>query len=256
MLRIKQTDLNKILIFLLLIGVLLIIVSAFYVSSFLTILGVSVLLWGIVLLYVTPSKHIPLTLLNASNEVTAANIERLILELDLSESGIYLPARNLKNTEYSLVFLPKTPQTPLPMPDGSNQKQLTNKKTGAFVTPPGAALLRIFEEELGDSFIKTDLSQIQKKLPRLLTESLELAEKVEIQIQDNTFEVEITGSIFNEICKQADSQPKTHKQIGCLLSSAIACVLAKATGKPIIIQNEIRDQETKITLITYQILEV
>lgn len=240
----------------LLTGIGLTIVSAFYVSSLLAILGVSIIFWGIILLYVTPSKHVPLTLFNASHEGTAANIERLILELNLSESGIYLPPRNLKDTESSLVFIPKTPQTPLPTPDEPNQKQLTNQKTGAFVTPPGAALMRIFEEALGDSFTKTELSQIQNKLPKLLTQNLELAENVEIQIQDNTVEVEITGSVLNEICKQTDSQPKTHNQIGCLLSSSIACALAKATGKPTIIQNEIRNQETKTTHITYQILEV
>lgn len=254
--RIEQTNLSQILIFMLLIGVGLTIVSAFYVSSFLAILGVSIISWAILLLYVSPSKQVPLTLFNASHEGTADNIERLILELNLSESGIYLPPRNLKNTDYSLVFIPKTPQTPLPMPDELNQKQISNQKTGVFVTPPGSALLRIFEQELGDSFIKTDLNQIQNKFPKLLTESLELAENVEIQIQDNTVEVEITGSILNEICKQTDSQPNTHKQIGCLLSSAIACALAKATAKPIIIQNEIRDQEKKTTHITYQILAV
>lgn len=256
MLRIKQTTLNQIVIFILLIGVGLTIISAFYISSLLAIIGVSIIFWGIILLYVTPSKHVPLTLFNASHEGTIDNIERLILQLNLIESGIYLPPRNLKNTESSLVFIPKTPQTPIPTSDETNQKQLTKRKTGAFVTPPGAALSRIFEEELGDSFTKTDLNQIQNKLPRILTESLELAENVEIQIQDNIVEVEITGSVLNEICQQTDSQPKTHKQIGCLLSSAIACALAKATGKPTIIQNEIRDQETKTTHITYQILEV
>jgi hypothetical protein len=240
----------------LLIGVGLTIASAFYVSSLLAIIGVSIIFWGIILLYITPSKLVSLTLFNASHEATAANIERLILELNLSESGIYLPPRNLKNNESSLVFIPKTPQTPLPTSDEPNQKQLTNQKTGALVTPPGTALLRIFEEAQGDSFTKTELTQIQNILPRILTESMELAENVEIQIRDNTVEVEITGSVLNEICLQTDSQPKAHKQIGCLLSSAIACALAKSTGKPTIIQNEIRNQEAKTTHITYQILEV
>ena len=84
---------------------------------------------------------------------------------------------------------------------------------------------------------------------------MELAENAEIQIQGNTVTLEITGSILNEICRQTDSQPKTHKQVGCLLSSAIVCALAKATGKPITIQNETRNQETKTTHIEYEILE-
>jgi hypothetical protein len=133
---------------------------------------------------------------------------------------------------------------------------LTTEKTGAFVTPPGSALSRLFEEELGFSFTKADLKQIQNKLPKLLVEDLELAQNAEIQIQDNTVTVEITGSVLDEICRQTDSQPRTHKQVGCLLSSAIACVLAKSAGKPVTIQNETRNQETKTTRIEYKILEV
>jgi hypothetical protein len=240
----------------LLLGIGLVVVSAFYASSFLAILGVAIIFWGAILLYVTPSKHVPLTLLNASAEAASANIERLILELNLDERGVYLPPKNLKDINSSLVFIPETLKTTLPAPEETNEKQLTNEKTGAFVTPPGSALSRLFERELGFSFTKTNLVQVQFNLPKLLVEDLELAENAEIQIQGNTVTVEITGSILDEICRQTDSQPKTHKQVGCLLSSAIACALAKATGKPVTIQNEARNQETKTTRIEYQILEV
>ena len=159
-----------------------------------------------------------------------------------------MPPKNLGNVDSSLVFIPKTPKTQLPTPEEINEKQLTNQKTGAFVTPPGSALSRLFEEELGFFILQKPTSnQIQKKLPKLLVEGLELAEEVEIQIQGNTVILEITGSILDEICRQTDSQPKTHKQVGCLLSSAIACTLAKASGKPVTIQNETRNQETKTT---------
>jgi hypothetical protein len=258
MLQIKKTRINqdKVIVLMksvvLMIGVVLIVLSALNGSSFLAIFGVTIIFWGAIFLYVTPSKYVPLTLLNASAEAAADNIEQLIFELNLSERGVYLPPKNLRNIESSLVFIPKTP---LPTPEETNEKQLTNQKTGAFITPPGTALSRLFEEELGFSFTKTDLNQIQNKLPKLLVEGLELAESAEIQIQGNVVTLEITGSILDEISRQTDSQPKTHKQVGCLLSSAIACILAKATGKPVTIQNETRNQETKTTKIEYQILE-
>jgi hypothetical protein len=244
----------------LLLGIGLVVVSAFYASSFLALLGVSIIFWGAMLLYVTPSKHVPLTLLNASAEAVVANIEQLILELNLTEKGIYLPPQNLRNVDSSLIFIPGTLKTPLSTPEESNGKILVptrffQQHPGAFFTPPGSALARIFEEELGFSFTKTGLKQIQNKLPKLLVEDLELAENVEIRIQSNAVTMEITGSIFNEICIHTDSQPKTHKQVGCLLSSAIACALAKATDKPITIQNETRIQETKTTHIEYRIIE-
>jgi len=252
----KRTTFSQIIVFtMLLLCVGIVVTSAFYSSSFVAILGVTIIFWGATLLYVTPSKHVPLTLLNASAEPAAANIERLITELDLNEKAVYLPPKNLKNTESSLIFIPENPENPLPTPEETNEKLLSNEKTGAFIflTPPGVALCRLFENEMGFSFTKTDLNQIQTKLPKLLVEDMELAENAEIQIQGNTVTMEITGSVLNEICRQTDSQPKTHKQVGCLLSSAIACALAKATGKPVTIQNETRNQETKTTHIEYQI---
>ena len=169
----KRTTFNQIVIFtMLLLGAGLVVTSAFYASSFLAILGVAIIFWGAILLYVTPSKHVPLTLLNASAEAAPAIIERLISELNLSEKGIYLPPKNLTDTESSLVFIPETPKTPLPAPEETNEKLLTNEKTGAFVTPPGATLSRLFEGELGFSFTKTDLAQIQNTTSKTTCRSI------------------------------------------------------------------------------------
>ncbi len=237
------------------LGVALVVVSSFFVSSFLAIMGVAIIFFGAILLYITPTKHVPLTLLNASAEAATANIERVILELNLTEKGVYLPPKNLSDIESSLVFIPKTNETPMPTSEETYEKLLTNGKTGALITPPGAALSRLFEDELRSSFTKIDLNQLQVKLPKILVVDLELAENVEMQIQNDTVATEITGSILDEACRQTDSKPKTHKQVGCLLSSAIACALAKAAGKPVTIQNETHNQETKTTRIEYRILE-
>lgn len=252
----KRMTSSKISIFaMLLTGTGIVAVSAFYVSSFLAIIGVAIILWGAIFFYVTPSKHVPLKLISVSAEAVAANIERLILELKMIERGVYLPPKNLRNINSSLVFIPETLKTPFPSPEETNEKLLTDKKTGAFVSPPGLALSLLFEEELGFPFTKWDLNQFQCRLPNLFIEELELTENVEIQIQGNKVTVETSGSIFDEICRQTDSQPRTHQQVGCLLSSAIACALAKASGKPVIIQNENRSRETKTTRIEYQIVE-
>ena len=254
MLQIKKTRINQHPVIVVMIGVALTVLSALNGSSFLAILGVAIIFWGAFLLYITPSMHVPLTLLNASAEAAVANIEWVISELNLTEKGVYLPPKNLKNIESSLVFIPETFKTSFPTIEETNEKLLTNKKTGVFFIPPGSGLSRLFEEELGFSFTKTDLNQLQNKLPKILVEGMELAESVEILTQGNIVTLEITGSILDEICRETDSKSKTHMQVGCLLSSAIACALAKSTGEPITIQNETRNQETKITHIDYQIL--
>ncbi len=237
------------------LGLVLVIISMFYVSSIIAILGVALFLGGAILLYVTPTRQVPIAMFNAEAEVSASNIERIITESGVSLLGIYLPPRNLKIADSSFVFIPKKPKITLPSPEDITDSLTINRKGGVLIVPTGSALSRYFERELGFSFTKTDLLQLQFKLPKLIVEDLQLAEEVEIQMQGNTVTVEIIGSLLDEICRQTDFQPKTHKQVGCLLSSAIACALAKASGQPLTIQNETRNQETKTTNIEYQILE-
>ena len=113
----------------------------------------------------------------------------------------------------------------------------------------------MFEHNLGISFTKINLSEVQQVLPKLLNEDMGLVEDTQIQIQDiSKVTIELTGSILTQICEKIGDS-KTHRLIGCLMSSAIACILAKSTGKPVIIQNETINQETKTTHIEYQLLE-
>ena len=257
MTRPKRTSFSQIIVFtMLLLGIGIVVVSAFYASSFLVILGMAITFWGAILLYITPSKHVPIAMLYAEAEVSASNIERIINESEVSLAGIYLPPRNLKNVQSSLVIFPQKSKITLPSPDEITDSLATNRNDGVLIVPPGAALCRLFEQELNSSFTKLDLNQLQVKLPKLLVEDMELAESAKIKVNDNVVAVEVRGSVLDEVCRQMANQPHTHELVGCLLSSAIACALAKTTGKPVTIQNENRNQETKTTCVKYQILEV
>jgi hypothetical protein len=240
---------------LLAVGVTLVVISAFYTSSFLAIFGVAIVFWGAVLLYITPSKHVPLTLLTASIISSLINTERILSEANITEKGRYLPPKYLKNFESSLIFIPEKPAQPLPrLEDVIEEKLLPPNRDGVFLTPPGLSLSRLFEKELGVSFTKTDLSYALEKLPKLLIEDLEITKDIQIQIDSDKITIELTGSIFNEVCQETRKLPRTHKSVGCLLSSAVACVLAKAAGKAVTIEKEEQSPDEKTTRIEYQIL--
>ncbi len=139
----------------------------------------------------------------------------------------------------------------LPTPQENTDKLCFEGRNGVFFTPPGLALSQLFEQELGVSFIKTDFEFVQQNLPKLLVEDFKLAEKVELQKQANRIIVVITGSVLHSAYDDPVNQTRTHAQVGGLLTSALACVLAKATGKPIIVQTETHIPETKSTYIEY-----
>ncbi len=237
-------------------GLVMIVFSALNGSSFLAIIGVSVAFWSMLLLFFTPTKHAFLSLLKASASASGSNIERSLIEFDLGEKGIYLPPQNLRNFESSLVFVPKTSQTPLPTAYEVSDKLFAERKTGLFFTPPGLALSAMFENELGLSFRKISLPQMQNNIKRLFI-NLKFAEDVQIQILERTITLEVTGSIFNTLCYETrNSQPRTHAQVGCILASAFACAFAKASDKPITIQSDTLNPDNKILIIEYRMEEV
>lgn len=260
----KQSNLDKAAVLsMIALGAATLIISTFYTSSFLAILGFALIFWGAIILYITPTKQAFFELLSAAAEPSSANIERILIQFSLNQKGIYLPPTSnvglhdgwsqLQNTESSLVFIPETSNLPLPELEENSPRPKTSSG-GIYVTPPGQALCKIFEQQAGKSFTRIDLRQLQTILPRIL-KGLQLAETVDIQTRENIITIEITKSVLEQICHETSkNQPRTHKQLGCLLTSAIACALAQVTGEPITIQNETRDPQTRTTQIQYQIM--
>jgi hypothetical protein len=260
--KIQKSKSNQDLFTVLMIGIALITglamiaISAINNISFLAILGVSISFWSILLLFFTPTKKAFLSLLKASASASGSNIERSLIEFNLVEKGVYLPPQNLRNFESSLVFVPKILGTALPTSDETSDKLFDDKKTGLFFTPPGLALSVMFENELGLSFRKITLPQMQEIIRKLFN-NLKFAQDVQVQIQDKTITLEITGSIFNTLCQETStSQPRTHAQVGCVLASAFACAFAKASDKPITIQKDTLNSDTQTLIVEYRMEEV
>ena len=257
MLQNKKTGNNQDVFIVVTIGIVLttglgmIVFSALNNLSFMAVIGVSIAFWSILLLFFTPTKKVFLALLKASSNSSGSNIERSLLEFNLVEKGIYLPPQNLHNFESSLVFVPQTPQAPLPTADEIGDKLYSEKKNGFFFTPPGLALSIMFEHELGLSFRKIPLPMMEAAIKRLVN-NLKFAEVVKVQIQNSTINLEVTGSIFNTLCNETrNNQPRTHSQVGCILASAFACAFAKASDKPITIQKDTLNPDNKTLIIEY-----
>ncbi len=262
MLKTKKNNFNQDIFTVLVIGlalftgVVLIVLSALNNSSFLAVVGLSVAFWSILLLFFTPPKQAFLSLLKASASASASSIERILNEFNLVEKGIYLPPQNLKNYDSSVIFVPKTSGTSLPTPVETTDKLFNHEKTGLFFTPPGLALSLMFEKELGISFRKITLPQVQGMIKKLF-QNLKFAEDVKVLIKDRIITLEITSSVFNTLCSETSTnQPRTHAQIGCIIASAFACAFAKSSDKPITIQKDTLDPETKILKIQYRMEEL
>jgi hypothetical protein len=78
---------------------------------------------------------------------------------------------------------------------------------------------------------------------------------MEIKLQGNVIMIEATNNIFSKLCDEMRKLEKTHAAVGCVFSSALACAIAKATGKPVVIQKEELVNKGKTTRIEFHTLE-
>jgi len=239
---------------LLLLGLVSLLTSAFYSSYVLAFIGLGLTFWGALFLYIKFTKYVKLELLNAASSSSLDNIERILLTAETTLKGIYLPPRNLQDQTSSLVFIPTKPNQPLPTSAETNPQKLQSKNpAGLFITPPGLALSKLFEQELRQPFIETTLEDLQKRLPQLF-EELQITKNITLTTQENTIIVELRNHIFRNLSEETEKLAKTQQTVGSPIASALACVFAKATGKPITIEKEETTPEGTTT-IQYNILE-
>jgi hypothetical protein len=236
------------------LGAVALLFSTYTSSYVLAFIGLGLAFWGTLFLYIKPSKYVRLELLTASSSSSFINIEGMLMNAGSSLKGIYLPPKSLEDYTSSLVFVPKTANQPLPTTAGTSTAETGSKnQPGLFVTPSGLALSKLFEEHVGKSFTEIKLEHLQTLLPKLF-EELEITKNLTVNIENDTIIVQMQNHIFEEICDETKKLERTHETLGCPLSSALACILTKTTGKPLTIEKEMRNLDGS-TRILYRLLE-
>jgi len=260
----------------LLLGLITLLLAIAYSSSIPAFIGLGLTFWGIILLYIQTEEYTKNTILNATATSLLTTLNQTIQELDYKGKAVYLPPKYLNDPEATKAYIPRLRTGKLPPPEQTQKLEAQPSQRnaqGMLITPPGAELTRLFEKTLGTAFTKMNLDDLQQALPKLLIEDLELATDLEIQqtsstvsrpvdpmitqveIKHDRIHVKITSSAYADTCKTAQRLPTIHANIGCPLTSAIACAIAKTTGKPTTIENQQTSKDGQTTETEYRILE-
>ena len=202
------------------------------------LIGLGLAFWGSVLLYITPSSFVRSTLLDSTAISSLATINKIIDELNYEGKGIYLPPTYLRGVKGGTVFIPTTKKITIPpIQEIAEDKVFLKNPGGICLTPLGLGLTNLYEQELGKDFAKTNLDYIQKNLPKVFIEGLQIAEDLEIESKGNKVKAKIKGSIYKDLCKQVEeTSPGICSKIGCPLCSSIALAITRSTRRPLIIQ--------------------
>jgi hypothetical protein len=259
-------------LFLLSLGSIALTFSIIYASSVLAFIGLGLVFWGAITLYITPEKYVKQILLDSTIIPSLTNLNLILTELGYQGKAIYLPPKYLKDFETSKVYISKDKNTSLPTPEQIQEyeNRLLVRNTqgisqGILLTPPGTRLMKLFEKTLKTSFTKMNLEHLQQKLPKLFIEDLEIAEDLEIQIinssvqsiqiKNNSISIRVTNSIYKDIHKEAEKLSHICCTIGCPICSAIACAMVKTIGKPITIERTQTSEDGKVIEAYYEIID-
>lgn len=213
--------------------------SIIYVSTILAFIGLSLSLWGALLLLIKPVRFVRPSLIDSTTISSLTTIDRLVKDLNYEGKAVYLPPLPyfLKGYKGGTVYIHSKKNRILPpVEELAGEKVFVKNPKGICLVPPGLGLVNLFEKELAKDFIQTDLEYLQEALPKLFVTNLEIASDLEIKKHNNLIHVTITGSVFKDLCKEVKKLGNVCSSFGCPLCSSIACALTRALGKPIIIE--------------------
>jgi hypothetical protein len=213
----------------------------------LAFIGLGFFLWGAIFAVAKPGKYVEGSLLDSTANTIYSTLDRMINELQFNGRGYYIPSypknaylpEYYKNLKDSIVFIADESFTGLPaIEEVASGKFISAKDKGIFITSPGSGVLNQIERQLNIDFTTLPLVELCNILPRCMTESNNLAREMNLQIIDeSTVQLNASGILYESLYVP-ESMPKSVGLLGCPVISAVACALAKSSGKAVLIREQ------------------
>jgi len=211
-------------------GVLSLILSVAFTSTVVAFIGLGLTFWGGLLLFIRPRHYVRSDLMDSTALSSLASIDRVIRSLGYNQKGVYIP---VSNPEKAVVFIPLHPLNKIPKMEQVERRTFVKDPDGIAMVPPGLALANLFERELGVKFSEWSLDEMVKRLPKLLIEDLEMVQDCSIKVDGDHVSFRFVESVYSEFCSELRGSTKVCSSVGCPMCSAMACVLAEVSHRPV-----------------------
>ena len=246
----------------LVVGTTTLILSIYLSSQIMALVGLGLTFWGALFNLTTPVRYVEGNLLNSTAISTYITIDRIIDDCKYKGKAYYLPPYSreeylpgrLKGLKETVAFISANNDVVMPSLEDIAQSKfaLTNKK-GILIAPPGLGLLTKIEKKMPPT-TKIGISDIFESVPKIVSENLGLAREITMSLEMNSVKLMIRDSLYFDL-HNPGSNLKSISLLGCPITSAIACVIARHIGRPVTIQNIKVTPENLTTEIEYQILQ-
>jgi hypothetical protein len=259
----KRMPSGKISIMFMVPGVLSLIFSILNNSQVLAFIGLGLTFWGALFFFVRPVRYVESSLLDSTVVSTYSTIDRIVKDLKYKGKGYYIPAypkevylpEHLKGLKEMIVFITADSGSSMPsIEEMARSRFLLESPKGICVAPPGLGLLTQFEKELKIDITKLKLGDLCETLPQLILENFQLAKEIEMKTKENKVRLKIFDSAYKDLYSREENLKSVHF-LGCPLVSAIACAIAKSTGKVVTLYRDRISPDGQIIEVLYRFLE-
>lgn len=237
------------------IGTFTLLLSIYATSSLLAFIGLGLVFWGAILAYVRSGEYVKKALLIAS--LPPSITDRAIRESGFKGTVIYLPPKYFRDPRHTKIFIAREEGILFPQLEQVQEREelpLSEIQDGIVMDALGQPLCMLFENTLRQDFTKVDLTYLERNLPKLLIEELEAATAMDIHADADRIKVRLRNSVFH-FSRQVERKTSIPSSgFSSIVASAIACSLARGTGKAVVVESEEADDTGKTVLIEYRLL--
>jgi hypothetical protein len=237
-------------LFLLAVGIVALVAAIVFVSTISVFIGLGLTFWGLLSFFIQPNKYVKSDLMNATAISSLRTIDKMMIGMGYREKGVYIRAGD---SDRAVVFVPSEPFSKIPEVSNVEDRIFLSSPEGLLVPPPGLALASLIEKKLGFNLKNCGIETLVEALPKVLVEDLEIVKDVEIEVSKDTVKFKLFESIYSDFCVEVRDTSR-RCGLGCPMCSALASILAVATGKPILYEEDRTSDDHKITESVYQII--
>jgi hypothetical protein len=227
-------------------GILSIAFSIYSESQMLALIGLGLTFWGALFILLRPHKLVEGSLLYNTTISEYLTTERIIDDFKCKGKAYYIPPypkdvylpEYLKGLKASVVFISAKNDGEMPsIEEIAKGKFISKGQKGILMSPPGSGILTQIEEKTNVDFTKMEITELCEVLPTFILEDLNLVKEVELKLDGDEVRLRMFDSLYKNLYSVRRNL-KSLSLLGCPIASAVACALAKNSGRNVTIQKQ------------------
>lgn len=261
--RVGDTDSSRISILFIISGILSLSFSIYYEFQILAFIGLGLTFWGALFFFLIPQKLVAGSLLFNSSLSTYLTVDRIIDDFGYKGKGYYIPPypqdvylpEYLKGLKASVVFVSGKNDGEMPsIEEIAKGKFISKTQKGILMAPPGSGILAQIEDKTKVDFTKIDLSELCEVMPNFIMQELNLARAIEMKLEGEQIHLKMFDTLYKGLYSSRNNL-KSVILLGCPIVSAVACAIAKNSGRVVTIQKQQVSPEGLAIQVWYHIMQ-